>query len=208
MLKNWCFQTVVLEQTLESPLDYKEIKPVNPKGNRPWIFIGRTDAEAEAPIRWPPDVKRRLIGKSPDAGKDWGQEDKGVTEDKMVGRHHRLDGHEFEQTPGHSEAKRRLTWCAAVHGITKSQMQLSDWKQQPPSPDSSLLLSISSFSFENYPAIPCSSPDHFSLTAELLPTYLWLVNELLLCWDSVPWLSGLSHLFLFHTPRALLWWSD
>ena len=94
--KNWCFQTVVLEKTLESPLDCKKIKPVNPEGNQFWIFIRRTDAEAEAPIFWPPDVKNWLIGKDPDAGKDWRQEEKGMTEDEMVGWHHRFDGHKFE----------------------------------------------------------------------------------------------------------------
>ena len=96
-LKNWCFWTVLLQKTYESPLDNKEIKPVNPKGNKSWIFMRRTDAEAEAPILWPPDVKSQFIGKVPDAGKDWGQEDKRVTEDEMVGWHHRLNGHEFEQ---------------------------------------------------------------------------------------------------------------
>ena len=96
MPKNCCFWTVVLEKTLESSLDCKEIKSVNPKGYQPWIFIGRTDAEAEAPILWPPDVKRRLAGKDPDAGKDWRQEEKGTAEEEMVGWHHRLDGHEFE----------------------------------------------------------------------------------------------------------------
>ena len=94
--KNWCFLTVVLEKTLESPLDCKEIKPVNPKRYQSWIFIGRTDADTEAPILWPPDVKNWLIGKEPDAGKDWGQEEKQTTEDEMVGWHHRLNGHEFE----------------------------------------------------------------------------------------------------------------
>ena len=96
--KNWCFWTVVLEKTLESPLDCKEIQPVNPEGNQSWIFIGRTEAEAEAeaPILKPPDVKSWLIGKDPDAGKDWGQEEKGMTEDEMVGWHHQLNGHEFE----------------------------------------------------------------------------------------------------------------
>ena len=94
--KNWCFWTVVLEKTLESLLDCKEIKSVNPKGNQPWIFIGRTDAEAEALIPWSPDVKSWLTGKDPDAGKDWGQEEKGTTEDEMVRWHHWLDGHEFE----------------------------------------------------------------------------------------------------------------
>ena len=92
--KNWCFWTVVLEKTLESPLDSKEIQPVYPKGNQRWIFIGRTDAEAETPIRWLPDVKNWLLGKDPDAGKDWRQEEKGMTEDEMVGWHHWL-GHEF-----------------------------------------------------------------------------------------------------------------
>ena len=96
--KNWCLQTVVLEKTLESPLDCKEIKPVNPTGNQSWIFIGRTDAEA--PILWPPDGKGWLIRKGPDAGKDWRQEEKGMTEDEMVGWHQRLDGHEFAQAPG------------------------------------------------------------------------------------------------------------
>ena len=93
--KNWCFWTVVLEKTLESPLDCKEIQPVHPKGNRSWIFIGRTDAEAKAPVIWPPDVKNWLIGKDPDAGKDWRQEEKGMTEDEMVGWYHQLDGYEF-----------------------------------------------------------------------------------------------------------------
>ena len=94
--KNWCFWTVVLENTLESPLDCKEIQPVHPKGNQCWIFIGRTDAEAETPILWPPDSKHWVIGKEPDAGKYWGQEEKGMTENEMVGWHHRLNGHEFE----------------------------------------------------------------------------------------------------------------
>ena len=92
--KKWCFWTVVLEKTLESPLDYKEIQPVHPKGNQSWIFIGRTDAET--PIIWPPDSKSRLIWKDPDAGKGWGWEEKGTAEDEMVGWHHWLDGHEFE----------------------------------------------------------------------------------------------------------------
>ena len=93
--KNWCFWTVVLEKTLESPLDCKEIQPVHPKGDKSWVFIGRTDAEAETPILWPPDVKSWLIGKDPDAGKNWGQE-KGTTEDEMAGWYHQLNGHEFE----------------------------------------------------------------------------------------------------------------
>ena len=98
--KNWCFWTVVLEKTLESPLDCKEIQPVHPKEDQPWVFIGRTDIEAETPMLWPPDVKSWLIGKDPDAGKDWGQEEKGMTEDEMVGWRHWLNGHEFGWTPG------------------------------------------------------------------------------------------------------------
>ena len=94
--QNWCFWIVVLEKTLESPLDCMQIKPVNPKGNQSWIFIGRTDAEVEMPILWPPHVKNRLIGKYPDAMKDWRQEEKGMTEDEMVGWHHWLNEHEFE----------------------------------------------------------------------------------------------------------------
>jgi len=98
--KNWCFWTVVLKKTLESPLDYKKIQPVNPQGNQSWIFIGRTDAEAEAPIVWPLYIKHWLIGKDPDVGKDWKQEDRGRIEDELIGWHHRLSGHEFDQAPG------------------------------------------------------------------------------------------------------------
>ena len=93
--KNWCFWTAVLEKTLESPLDCKEVQPVHPKGDQSWVFIGRTDAEAETPILWPPDAKSWLIWKAPDAGKDGGQEEKGMTEDEMFGWHHPLNGHEF-----------------------------------------------------------------------------------------------------------------
>ena len=104
-------RTVVLEKTLESSLDSKEIKPVKTKGNQSWIFIGRTDAKAEAPIFWPPDVKSQLIGKDPDAGKDWRQE-KGTTEVEMVGWHHQLNGHESEQTLGDCEGQGSLAYCS------------------------------------------------------------------------------------------------
>ena len=106
--KNWCFQTVVLENTFESSSDSKEIKPVNPKGNQPWIFIGRTDAEAKAPILWPPDVKSWLTGKEPDARKDWEQEEEGATEDEMIGWNSQLNGQEFERTQGDSEGQGSL----------------------------------------------------------------------------------------------------
>ena len=109
--KSWCFWTVTLEKTLESPLDNKEIKQVNPKGNQSWIFIGRIDAEAEAPILWPSDVKSQIIRKDPDAGKDWRQE-KGTTEDEMVGCHHQINRHEFEQAPGDGERQGGLVCCS------------------------------------------------------------------------------------------------
>ena len=122
--KNWSFQTVVLEKTLESPLDSKAIKPVNPKGNQLWVFIGRTDAEAEAPILWPPEAKSWFIRKDLNAGKDWGQEEKGVTEDEIVGWHYWLNGHEFEQT--------RRWWRRGNRGMLQflglqSWTWLSDW---------------------------------------------------------------------------------
>jgi len=110
--KNWCFWTVVLEKTLESPFYSKQIQPVHPKGNQSWILIGRADAEAETPILWPPDVKSRLIGKDPNAGKDWRQEEKGVAEDEMVRWHHLLNRLESEQAPGGIEGWGSLTSCS------------------------------------------------------------------------------------------------
>ena len=119
--KNWCFWTVVLEKTLESPLDCEEIQPVHPKGDQSWVFI-----ETETPILWPPD-ENWLIGKDPDAGKDWGQEEKGTTEDEMVGWHHRLSGHEFGWIPG--VTMDREAWHAAVLWVAKSRTRLSDWTE-------------------------------------------------------------------------------
>ena len=108
--KNWCFWTVVLEKTLKSPLDCKETQSVHPKGNQSRIFIARTDAEGETLILGPPDVKNWPTGKDPDAGKDWWQEEKGMTEDEMVGWHHQLNGHEFEQVPGVGDGQGSLAW--------------------------------------------------------------------------------------------------
>ena len=132
LLKNWCFWSVVLERTLESPLDCKEIQPVHSKGDQSWVFFGRTDAKAEIPVLWPAHVKSWLIGKDSDAGKDWGQEEKGTTVDEMAGWHHWLNGHEFElvmlvelwELVMDREARR-----AGIHGVEKSQAGLSNWTE-------------------------------------------------------------------------------
>ena len=126
-LKNWCFWTVVLEKTLESPLDSREIKPVNPKGNQSWIFIGRTDAKAEAPILWPPYGKNWFIGKYPNAGKDWRQEEKGMTEDEIVGWHHWHNGREFEQAPGVDEGQGSLACCSSWGYKELYMTELLNW---------------------------------------------------------------------------------
>ena len=109
--KNWCFWTVVLEKTLESPLDCKEIQPVHSEGDQSWVFFGRTDAKAKTPILWPPHETSWLIGKDPDAGRDWGQEVKETTEDEMAGWNHRLNAHEFEWTPGVGDGQGGLACC-------------------------------------------------------------------------------------------------
>ena len=127
--KNWCFWTVVLEKTLESPLDYEEIQPVHPKGEQSWVFTGRNDAEAESPILWPLHVKSWLIrvGKDSDAGRDWGQEKKGTTEDEMAGWHHWLDAREFGWSPAVDDGQGGLACCDSWGH--KSQTRLSDWNE-------------------------------------------------------------------------------
>ena len=122
--KNWCFWTVVLEKTLESPLDCKEIQSVHPKGDQSWVFIGRTDVEAETLILWPPNVNNWLIWKDPDAGKDWRKEEKGTTEDETAGWHHRLNGREFEWTPGVGGGQGGLA-CCDLWGHKESDM--TEW---------------------------------------------------------------------------------
>ena len=122
--KNCCFWTGVLEKTLESPLDCKEIQPVNPKGDQSWVFIGRMDIEAETPIFWPPDVKSWLIGKDRDAGRDWGQEETGTTEDEMVGWHHWLNGHGFGWTPGVGDRQGGLACCSSWG---HKELDMTEW---------------------------------------------------------------------------------
>ena len=137
---NWCFQIMVLEKALESPLDCKEIKSVNPGWYQSWIFIGRTHAEAEAPVHWPLDGKSWLIGKDPDAGKNWRQEKKGTTEDEVVGWHHSLDGHEFEQGPGDGEEQESLV-CCSPWGHKESDMA-DNWTELNSFMKSSIILAV------------------------------------------------------------------
>ena len=125
--KNWCFWTVVFEKTLESPLDYKEIQPVHSEGDQPWDFFGRNDAKAEIPVLWPPHVKSWLIGKDSDAGRDWGQEEKGTTEDEMARWHHWLDGLSLSEL--WELVMDREAWHAAIHGVAKSRTRLSYWTE-------------------------------------------------------------------------------
>ena len=124
VLKNWCFWTVVLEKTLKSPLDCKEIQPVHSEGDQPWNFFGRNDAEAETPVLWAPHGKSWLIGKDSDAGRDWGQEEKGTTEDEMAGWHHWLDGRESEWTPGVGDGQGGLACC---HSWDHKESDTSEW---------------------------------------------------------------------------------
>ena len=123
-MKNWCFWTMVLEKPLESPLDCKEIQPVHPNGDQSWVFIGRTDVEAETPILWPPDAKSWLIWENPDAGKDWGHKEKGMTEDEMVGWHHWLSGHGFGWTPGVGDGQGGLAYCSSWG---RKELDMTEW---------------------------------------------------------------------------------
>ena len=195
-MKDWCFWTVVLEKTLESPLDCKKMKPVNPKWNQSWIFIGRTDAEAKAIVLWPSDAKSWLIRKDPDAGKNWRQEEKGRTEDEMVGWHHWLNGHEFEQAPGDGEGQGCLAWR------TKSQTWLSDWTAAANIVAWISLFSISFFLGLNnislYEFTTCCLSIHlfmeictFSLEIYLFKSCAHLLIGVLECVCSIIWVVGL-----------------
>ena len=156
--KNWCFWTVVLEKTLVSPLDCKEIQPVHPKGDQSGVFIGRTDAEAETPILWPPHVKSWLIRKDPDAGRDWGQEEKGTTEDEMVGWHHRLYAHEFGWTQGVGDGQGGLACCGSW-GLKELDMtERLNWAEVRILYFSALSLSPQYFSIPDHPCSPFLGP--------------------------------------------------
>ena len=126
-LKNWCFWTVMLEKTLESPLDCKEIQPVHSEGDQPWDFFGRNDAQAETPVLWPPHLKSWLIGKDPDAGRDWGQEEKGTTEDEMAGGI--TDSMDMSLSELRELVMDREAWRTVIHGVTKSRTRLRDWTE-------------------------------------------------------------------------------
>ena len=129
VLKNWCFWTVALEKTLESPLDCKEIQPVHSEGDQPWDFFGENDAEAETPVLWPPHVKSWLIGKDSDAGRNWGQEEKGTTEDEMAGWHHWLNGHASEWTPGVGDGQGGLTCCDSWGRKESDTIKWLNWNE-------------------------------------------------------------------------------
>ena len=197
-LKHWCFWAVVLEKTVESPLDCKEIKSVNPKGNQSWVFIGRTDAEAATPILLLPDVKNWLIWKDPDAGKDWGQEEKGTTEDEMVGWHHWLDGHEFEQAPRVGDGQGSLVCCSPWG---RKELDMTEWlnwtEKEIPFPNTQPLATISVFlhvqrSYSGY---------FLSVESHHMWSCVWLLSFSMMFLKSSPvvtWIKTSLFLWDFH----------
>ena len=170
---NWCFWTVVLEKTLESPLDCKEIQPVHLNGNQSWIFIGRTDAEVETPVLWPPHAKRWLIGKDSDAGRDWGQEEKGTTGDEMAGWHHWLVDVSLSEL--RELVMDRKAWYAAIHEVTKSRTRLSHWTEL----SVCMLVHVSNPSHPPFPLGPYVCSPHlcvyFCFANKFI--YLWLYHS-------------------------------
>ena len=160
--KNWCFWTVVLEKTLESPLDSKEIQPVHSKGDQPWVFIGGTDVEAETPILWAPDAKSWLIGKDPDAVRDWGQEEKGTTEDEMAGWHHRLNGLEFGWTPGVGVGQGSLVCCSSWGHKESDTTEQLNWTELNWCLLWRILLVAAPIIYSSYESIPNCTKDCIS----------------------------------------------
>ena len=189
-LKNWYFWTLVLEKTPEGPLDIKEIKLFNPKGNQPW----RTDAEAETSVLWPPDMKISPLGKDPDSGKDWGQEEKGSTEEEMVGWHHWLKGHEFKQTLGDSEGQGSLVCCSPWH--RKESYMTSDWTTTKAGTMTFNWRSLKSESLGALPKVTQNMAAPKLIWTILSPIAFYLITMTLLiqCWMSamtkvIPWFS-------------------
>ena len=208
--KNWSFQTVVLEKTLEDPLDCKEIQPLHPKGDQSWMFIGRTDVEAETPILWPPDIKNWLIWKDAVAGKDWRREKKERTEDVMVGWHHRLNGHEFEQTLGDNEGQGSLA-CCTFSSVQFSRSVMSDSLQphelqhaRPPCPSPSPGVHSNSHPSSQWchPAIS-SSVAPFSSCPQSLPAWESFPVSQLFTWGGQS--TGVSALASFLPKKSQGW---
>ena len=168
--KNWCFWTVVLEKTLESPVDCKEIQPAHPEGNQSWIFIGRTDAEAETPTLWPPGEKSWLTGKDSDARKDWRQDEKGTTDDEIVKWHHWFDGHEFEQAPGVGDGQASLACCGPCGCKESDKTERLNWKKLSclnrfwsPLPTTPENYSSKDLDYQQWASLRCSNPKLESL---------------------------------------------
>ena len=183
--KNWCFLTVLLEKTLESPLDCKEVQPVHPKGHKSWVFIGRSDAKAETPIFWPFHAKSWLIGKDPDAGRDWSQEEKGPTEDEMNGWHHGLDGHEFEWTPGVGDGQGGLACCDSWG---RKESDMTEWLNWTELKWGLLWLKLT----KGFPE-PGGPTETRELVQEQTKTYpLWVLIHLSAPLGSAPYLASQS----------------
>ena len=176
VLKNWCFWTVVLEKTLESPLDCKEIQPVHSEGDQPWVFFGRNDAKAETPGLWPPHAKSWLIGKDSDAGRDWGQEEKGMTEVEMAGWHHRLDGHEFGWIPGAGDVQGGLACCDSWGRKESDTTERLDWTELRRTKNYLMPETNAWFWVTRSPQDSALSPP--------LPRTLPVCPHLLLCWNT------------------------
>ena len=193
--KNWCFWTVVLEKTLKSPLDFKEIQPVHPKGDQSWVFIGRTEVEAETPILWPPDAKSWLIWKDPDAGRDWGQEEKGPTEHKMAGCHHWLNGYGFRWTLGVGDGQGGLAWCDSWVCKESDMTERLNWTERvsPSSTAKSITNLISLLTIWWYSSVDgllCCCKRVFAMTSVFLDktvlafALLHFVLQVQTCWDK------------------------